>query len=81
LAILATMGKVMNMAKREKNISDELRAAMRQAGRAGITRYVISKRTGISQSLLSRFATGKGGIQLKTAGEIAGAIGRRLMLT
>lgn len=68
------------MSKRQ-NIVDDLRRAIRQAERRGLTRYAIAKRTGLSQAMLSRFMAGENAPKLDTAERIAKAIGRRLVLT
>jgi hypothetical protein len=56
LAILFDMGK-----KRQK-VSDQIRAAI---DAAGVTRYRISKDTGISESMLSRFMSGSRGLSME----------------
>jgi transcriptional regulator with XRE-family HTH domain len=43
------------------NVSETLRLAVEQSG---MTRYVIAKETGIAQSMLSRFVTGRRGLSL-----------------
>lgn len=49
------------MAKARSDLTDQLRAAI---AAAGVSRYVISKETGIAQSTLSRFMSGKAGMSL-----------------
>lgn len=65
---------------RRKTITDELRAAIRSAGKRGITRYRIAKITGLSQGQLSRFMAGQYSMRLTNAEKIAAAIGKRLIL-
>jgi len=59
----------------------ELRAAIKAAGRRGLSRYAISKKSGVSQGMLSQFVNGRGELRLSTAEKIAGSIGRKLELT
>lgn len=58
----------------------QLRRAIAQAERRGLTRYRIAQTTGLSQSMLSRFMAGENVPKLDTAERIAQAIGRRLTL-
>ena len=51
-----------HMAKRRKNVSDQLRAIIASCG---VSRYRISKDTGIAQTTLSLFMTGKRGLTMK----------------
>ncbi len=69
------------MSKRQVNISAQLRKAIEQAERRGITRYAIAKQTGLSQGMLSRFMGGENTPKLETAERIAKAIGLRLALS
>jgi hypothetical protein len=58
-----TSPTIDDMAKRRpKTLSDQLRQAVRDAGKAGCSRYRISKETGIDQSVLSKFVTGERGL-------------------
>lgn len=59
------------MAKR-KLISEQLREAVR---RADVTRYVISKQTGISQSILSRFLNNGAGLSLANIDKLCEVLG------
>lgn len=68
------------MSKR-KNIVDELRQAIRQAERRGVTRYQIAKAAGIRYSVLVRIAEGENLPRLDTAGKILSAIGLRLTIS
>lgn len=65
---------------RVRTITDQLRTAIRQAERRGLTRYRISKLTGLSQSNLSRFLAGEYSLRLENAAKIAAAVGKRLSL-
>lgn len=51
------------MAKKNNLISEQLREAIRDAD---VTRYRISKDTGITEAALSRFITGGSGLSLET---------------
>lgn len=44
-----------------RTFSDDLRDAIKRSGK---TRYQISAETGVAQSVLSRFVTGKSGLSL-----------------
>jgi transcriptional regulator with XRE-family HTH domain len=45
-----------------KQLSDQLREAIQSSG---ISRYEISKRTGVSQAALSKFVLGQRGISMR----------------
>lgn len=66
--------------KRSKSIVDDLRRAVAQAQRRGVSRYRMAKDTGLSQAMLSRFMAGKTVPMLDTAQRIAQGVGRRLVL-
>lgn len=69
------------MSERSKSIADDLRRAIAEEEKRGVTRYQIAKSTGLSQAMLSRFVAGENVPNLNTAERIAKAIGRRLVLT
>ena len=69
------------MSKRSKSVTGELRAAIAQAERRGITRYAIAKAAGMPQSQVGRIATGESVPKLDTAERIAQVIGCRLAIT
>lgn len=50
------------------NVSETLRRAVE---RSGMSRYVIAKETGIAQSMLSRFVTGRRGLSLDAVDRLA----------
>ena len=50
------------------NVSESLRRAVEQSG---MSRYVIAKETGIAQSMLSRFVTGRRGLSLEAVDRLA----------
>lgn len=68
------------MSKKQSSIVDELKAAIRQAEKAGKTRYQIAKAAGMPQSQVGRIASGESVPTLATAERIAVAIGFRLSL-
>lgn len=68
------------MSNRSKNIVEELRRAIAQAEKRGVTRYQIAKLTGMPQSHVGRIATGETVPKLDTAERIAKAIGLRLAI-
>jgi transcriptional regulator with XRE-family HTH domain len=69
------------MAKRKKNIADELRKAIARAERAGQTQYAIAKAAGMPQSQVKRVAEGQSDPTLRTAERIALAVGCKLTIT
>lgn len=56
------------MSKRRVKLSEQIRRAIRDCG---MTRYVISKATGIAQETLSRFMSGERGLPMKTLDTLA----------
>jgi len=56
-------------------ISDQVRRAIRECG---MTRYELAKRTGVSQSTLSRFVLGQASLTLEKLDLLAGLIGLEL---
>ena len=54
--------------KRHPTVSDRLRAAI---AAAPVTRYRIAQETGVSQSILSRFASGERGLDLTSVDRLA----------
>ena len=63
------------MAKRK--FSDDLRRAIAQSDKS---RYQISMETGIAQSTLSKFVSGKGGLSVEGIDRICESIGARLIV-
>ena len=59
------------MGKRLSDIEQQLRKAIRQSG---MSRYRLSKLTGVSDGVLCNFVTGKRGLTLKTAAKLAKAL-------
>jgi len=57
------------------DIGDVLKKAIE---RAGVTRYVISKETGIEQSALSRFISGERGLSMEAIGKLCEYLGLEL---
>ena len=73
---IATAGHPATLPK----LAAELRAAIAQSEAAGVTRYAIAKRAGITPIMLTRIAEGLAGMKLETAEKIAGAVGLQLTL-
>jgi transcriptional regulator with XRE-family HTH domain len=69
------------MSKSKASIVEQLRKAIRQAERVGMTRYQISKATGMPQSQVGRIASGETVPKLDTAERIALAIGCKLAIS
>lgn len=55
------------MVAKRSSIVEQLRKAMRDSGQ---TEYAIAKGSGVSQSVVNRFATGERGISLDTAAKL-----------
>lgn len=66
--------------KRSPDIVAELRAAIRAAGRRGVTCYRIAKAAGVTQGALSRLMNAGAVPKLDNAAKIAAACGLRLTL-
>ena len=64
-----------SMARRQP-FSDQLRAAVLNAK---VTRYRISKATGISESILSRFVRGEAGLSMEYVDRLADYLQLRLV--
>ncbi len=60
---------------KQKPISDQIREAI---DGCEMSRYEIAKRTGVSQSTLSRFMDGSRGIGLAGLDKVAACIGQRV---
>ncbi len=60
-------------------VSEQLRAAILAAAETGVTRYRISKETGVEQSALSRFVHGKVGLDLSSVDKLAAYLGLELV--
>ena len=72
----------MGAAKRERDrpaVSDRLRAAIVAAKAAGVSRYRISRETGLEQSALSRFVNGKTGLDTGSVDKLAAFLGLDLV--
>ena len=68
------------MSKQIKSVADDLRRAITQAEKRGMTRYAIAKAAGMPQSQVGRIASGESVPKLDTAERIASAIGCRLSI-
>ena len=68
------------MKRSNRTIADQLRMAIADAERRGLTRYRIAQQTGIAQSTLSQFVNGTGQLRLDIAERIARQVGRKLRL-
>jgi plasmid maintenance system antidote protein VapI len=60
----------------KSTIIDDLRKAIRQSGE---TEYGVAKASGVPQSVVNRFVTGKRGISLDTAAKLTKHLGLRLI--
>jgi transcriptional regulator with XRE-family HTH domain len=58
--------------------ADEIRQAVKDAKKAGISRYQIAEDTGISQQQLSRFVNGKQWFAEETLNALAEYLGLRV---
>lgn len=70
----------MTMSKRSKSIVDDLRRAIAQAERRGMTKYAIAKAAKMPRSQMTRIASGENVPKLDTAERVAQVIGYRLAL-
>ena len=68
------------MGKRIKSVADDLRKAIAQAERRGVTRYQIAKAADMPQSQVKRVAEGESIPTLDTAERMLKAIGCRLTI-
>jgi hypothetical protein len=62
LTIRNVLPILFGMGKKRQKVSDQIRVAI---DAAGVTRYRISKDTGISESMLSRFMGGSRGLSME----------------
>lgn len=70
----------MTKTKRTKTIAAELRRAIAQAERKGMTRYAIAKAAKMPRSQMTRIASGENVPKLDTAERVAQVIGYRIAL-
>jgi transcriptional regulator with XRE-family HTH domain len=68
------------MSKRTMSIAEDLRTAIAQAERRGMTRYAIAKAAKMPRSQLTRIASGETVPKLDTAERIALVIGCRVAI-
>lgn len=66
--IITSMGK---RRKRKPTVSEQIRGIIEASG---MTRYEISKRTGVEQSALSRFMSGERGLSTATLDKLGGLL-------
>ncbi len=71
LDAMSNIGMMLVMATERLDFEDQLR---REIERCGLTRYRISKLTGIDTAVLSRFMSGKVGMSMDSIGCIFDAI-------
>ncbi|MFH1267202.1 MAG: helix-turn-helix transcriptional regulator [Planctomycetota bacterium] len=62
----------------EMTVSDDLRAAVKEAMRRGVTRYRISRDAKVDHSALSRFLTEDRDLRLSTVDALASYLGLEL---
>lgn len=58
--------------KRRETVSEVVRRAIEESG---VSRYELAKRSGVSQSVLSRFVAGDRSINLETLDRLAEVLG------
>lgn len=68
----------MKQTKTPKIISEQLRLAIAESG---VSRYAISKETGIAQSTLCKFMQGKGGLSIEGIDAIGQLLGLAVVTT
>jgi transcriptional regulator with XRE-family HTH domain len=65
------------MTKQERReLTNQIRTAIE---RSGLTRYGIAKASGVAQSALSRFVSGKGSLTLSSLERLAPVLGLRIV--
>jgi hypothetical protein len=62
------------------SIVKQLQQAIAKAERAGVTRYQLSKLSGVEQAVLSKLMRGMKGVRLDTAERIVKGMGKRLTI-
>ena len=65
----------MGMSTKAKTLSDGIRAAVKAANKAGVSRYAICRAVGMDQATMSRFMGGVVGVQLDTLDKLGEALG------
>lgn len=68
------MGKV-------ETISEQVRKALLEAGEMGVSRYRLAELIGFTQSAMTRFANGEGGIELATLDKIGSLLGLKVTMS
>lgn len=67
--------------RKPMSLADQLRIELLRAEKSGLTRYRISKASGIGQSTLSEFVNSDRQLRLDIAERIANVLGKKLVLT
>ena len=70
----------MSMRKKNITLSDGIRAAVRTANKAGVSRYAICKEAGLDQATMSKFMAGTVGLQMDTLDRLGTALGLAVTL-
>ena len=70
---------MIRMSKRT-GITAELRAAIRAAEQTGLTRYRLSKLSGVEQAVLCKLVHSQRVVRLDTAEKIVRGLGKRLVI-
>jgi hypothetical protein len=65
----------MGMNTKTKTLSDGIRAAVKAANKAGVSRYAICRAVGMDQATMSRFMAGVVGVQLDTLDKLGEVLG------
>jgi len=73
-------GDTTLMQPKQRKFTDEIRQAILDAKGRGLSRYVIAKTVGASESVLSGFVNGKHGISSDLLDRIAPLLGLRLVV-
>ena len=61
-------------------LSAQVRRALAEAGACGVTRYRIAELVGLTQSAMTRFVTGGGGVEMATLDKIGAILGMTLRM-
>ncbi len=59
---------------------DDMKKAIKQAEKRGMSRYAICKRAGVAQSVVSKFMAGSQGLGVDVVERLAGALDLRAKL-
>lgn len=71
LDLILSIAYIRGVSANEPTVSDQLRSAIDDSDRHGMSRYRICMNVGLDESTMSRFMRGKGGLSIHTIDAIA----------